>query len=80
MFSLAGAWRRIFVVGSSAVLYLNVVVLILHSLLKFQPIHAVIATQKGTALLIAQLIVLALFVVSTTLTTMKFHPEQPKAV
>jgi hypothetical protein len=80
MFSLAWAWRRIFVVGSSTVLYLNVVVLILHSFLKFQPIHAVTATQKGTALLIAQLIVLALFVVSTTLATMKFHPEQPKAV
>jgi len=40
----------------------------------------VIATQEGTALLIVRLIVLALFVVCTTLATMNFHPEQPKAV
>ena len=59
-------------------IYLNVVVLILHSILKFQPIHAVIATQKGTALLIVRLIVLALFVVSPTLATMNFHPSSRK--
>jgi hypothetical protein len=80
MFSLAAAWRRTFVVGSSTVLYLNLVVLILHSFLNFPTIHSMTSSQKGTAFLIAQLIVLALFVVFTTLATMKFHPEQPKAV
>ena len=80
MFSLAAAWRRIFVVGSSTVLYLNLVVLILHLFLKFPAIRALTLTHKGTAFLIAQLIVLALFVVFTTLATMKFYPEQPNAV
>jgi hypothetical protein len=79
MFSLAAAWRRIFVVGSSTVLYLNVFVLILHSFWNVPTLHAVAATQKGTAFLVAQFIVLALFVVSTALATMKFHPEQAKA-
>jgi hypothetical protein len=79
MFSLAAAWRRIFVVGSSTVLYLNVFVLILHTFVKVPVLHALAATEKGTAFLIVQLVVLTLFLVTTTLATMKFHPEQPKA-
>lgn len=60
---LAGAWRRVFVVGSVLALWLNAFVLVAQLLAKI-PVLAAIAPNPGApAFALTQLIVLAIFVV-----------------
>lgn len=60
---LAGAWRRVFVVGSVLALWLNAFVLVAQLLAKI-PVLAAIAPNPGApAFALKQLIVLAIFVV-----------------
>jgi hypothetical protein len=60
-FHLAGGWRRIYVISAVIALYLNVFVLVVQSFLKVPALKALAPTQKEPPFLVAQLVVLALF-------------------
>ena len=60
--ALAGAWRRVFVLGSVLVLYLNVFVLVVQLFHRVPALIATAPTQKEPPFVVTQLIVLALFV------------------
>jgi hypothetical protein len=60
--SLAGAWRRIYVVGAVVSLYLNVFVLIVQAFQKIPVLKAIAPTQSELPFLLTQLIVIALFI------------------
>jgi len=72
---LAGAWRWIYVVGAAIALYLNVFVAVVQSFLKVPALKALAPTQKEPPFLVAQIIVMAVFVVLTILAAKKFHTE-----
>jgi len=61
-FHLAGGWRRTYVLTAVMALYLNVFVLVVQSFLKVPALHAMAPTHQEPPFLIAQLIVLALFI------------------
>jgi uncharacterized membrane protein SirB2 len=73
---LAGAWRWIYVVGALLALYLNCFVAVIQSFLKVATLHALAPTQKEAPFLVAQLAVLALFIVLGILAVKKFHVER----
>jgi hypothetical protein len=60
---LGGAWRSIYVVFAVLALYLNVFVGVVQTFLKVPPVHALAPTQKEPPFLIAQLAVLAMFII-----------------
>lgn len=74
-FHMAGKWRWIYVVTAMIALYLNVFVLVVQSFEKVPALHAVAPTQSEPPFLVAQLVVLALFIVLTIFAVKKFHPE-----
>src|ERR1700685_1606299 len=59
---LNGAWRPIYVICAVLALYLNVFVLVVQSFMKVPAVHALAPTQKEPPFLIAQLIVMAIFI------------------
>ncbi len=65
VYHLAGAWRRIYVVGATVALYLNIFVGIVQAFLKVPALRTMAPTQTEPPFLITQLVVLALFVVLT---------------
>src|ERR1035437_7957591 len=78
-FRLAGAWRWIYVVCAVLALYLNSFVAVVQSFLKVPTLKALAPTQKEPPFLIAQLTVMALFVVLGILAVKKFHAERVAA-
>jgi hypothetical protein len=60
-FHLAGAWRRIYVIGAAVALYLNIFVLVVQLFLKVPALKAIAPTQKEPPFAITQIAVLALF-------------------
>jgi hypothetical protein len=72
---MSGAWRPIYIVAASVALYFNVFVLVVQSFEKVPALKAIAPTQKEPPFAIAQLVVLALFVVLTVLAVKRFHPE-----
>jgi hypothetical protein len=75
VYHLAGAWRRIYVVSASMALYLNVFVLVVQSFMKVPALKALAPTQSEPPFLVAQLVVLAIFVGLTILAAKKFRLE-----
>jgi hypothetical protein len=75
LFRMSGAWRSIYVVSAAMALYLNVFVLVVQSFEKVPPLRALAPTQKEPPFLIAQLVVLLVFVVLTIFAAKRFHPE-----
>ena len=75
-FHLAGAWRWIYVVSAAAALYFNCFVLVFQGFLKVPALKAAAPTQSEPPFVAAQLIVMVLFIVLTTLAVKRFH-EQP---
>jgi hypothetical protein len=61
---LAGGWRTIYVIGAVLALYLNVFVLIVQAFRRVPVLTAMAPTQSEPPFLAAQLVVMALFVVS----------------
>ncbi|HWX54959.1 MAG TPA: hypothetical protein VN176_10265 [Verrucomicrobiae bacterium] len=61
-YHLAGGWRRTYVIGAVVALYLNVFVLIVQSFRRVPALKALDPTQSGPPFLIAQLVIMALFV------------------
>ncbi len=74
-FHLRGGWRWVYVVTAMAALYLNCFVAVIQSFAKIPALHALAPTQSEPSFLIAQLVVLALFVVLGFLSVRKFHPQ-----
>lgn len=74
-FHLAGAWRRTYVITASIALYLNVFVLVAQSFMKVPSLHALAPTQQEAPFLIAQLIVLLIFIGLTIVAAKRFRIE-----
>jgi hypothetical protein len=75
VFHLAGAWRGIYVVIAAIALYLNVFVLVVQGFSKVPALKAMAPTQQEPRFLVAQLVVLALFIVLTIFAVKKFPSE-----
>ena len=74
-YRLARSWRWIYVVSALVALYLNVFVLVAQAFLKVAILNALAPTQSDPGFIVAQLIVLALFVVLGIRAVRRFHPE-----
>ena len=70
---LAGAWRGTYVVTAVIALYFNCFVAAVQAFAKVPALHALAPTQKEPPFAIAQLLVLAIFVVLTYRAAQKFH-------
>jgi hypothetical protein len=81
VFHLAGSWRWIYVVGAGMALYLNVFVLVVQAFEKVPALKALAPTQKEPPFLVAQLLVLLIFVALIILATKRFRiePERVQA-
>ena len=73
---MAGKSRAIYVITAVIALYLNVFVLVVQGFEKVAALKALAPTQKEPPFLIAQLVVMALFVVLGILAVKKFRPVQ----
>ena len=76
---LAGAWRWIYVVCAVLALYLNSFVAVVQSFLKVPSLKALAPTQKEPPFLVAQLAVMAIFIVLGTLAVRRFQVERVAA-
>jgi hypothetical protein len=74
VFHLGGAWRWIYVVTAVPALYLNCFVGVVQAFQKIPAVHALAPTQSEPPFLIAQIAVLAIFVVAGFLAVKRFHP------
>lgn len=74
-FRMVGKWRWIYVVTAMIGLYLNVFVLVVQSFEKVPALRAMAPTQSEPPFLVAQLVVLVLFIVLTIFAIRKFHPD-----
>jgi hypothetical protein len=74
LFHLAGMWRWIYVLAAMAALYLNCFVGVIQAFSKLSFLHALAPTQSEPPFLLAQLVVLAIFVVLGYVSLRKFHP------
>lgn len=73
-FGLAGSWRWIYVVGAVASLYLNCFVLVVQAFLKVPALNALAPQGKEPPFVLAQGLVLVLFVIAGFLAVRRFHP------
>ena len=73
IFHLAGAWRWMYVVSAAVALYLNVFVLVVQLFEKVPALRAMAPTQKEPPFLVAQLVVLALFVALAFIAAKRFR-------
>jgi hypothetical protein len=74
VYHLAGAWRWIYVASAVTALYLNVFVGVVQSFQKLAFLKPLAPTQSEAPFLIAQLVVLGLFIVLGIVAARKFHP------
>jgi hypothetical protein len=71
----AGGWRRTYVITSVIALYLNVFVLVVQLFEKVPALKAMAPTQSEPPFKLAQLVVLALFVMLGTFAAIRFRVE-----
>ena len=74
---LVGAWRWIYVIAAVASLYLNVFVLNVQSFVKVSALNALAPTQTEPPFAFTQAVVLAIFVLVTLISVIKFRPPRP---
>jgi hypothetical protein len=79
-FRLAGAWRWIYVIAAVASLYLNCFVGVIQAFQKLAFVHALAPTQSEPPFVIAQVALLAAFVVLGVLAVVRFHPQAAPGV
>jgi hypothetical protein len=72
---LAGAWRWIYVVTAVIALYFNCFVGVAQAFQKIAALHALAPTQSEPPFMIAQLVLLAVFIVLGFLAVKRFHPK-----
>jgi hypothetical protein len=77
-FHLAGSWRWIYVVGAVIALYLNVFVLVVQGFMKVPALTAMAPTQKEPPFLVAQVVVMALFVVLAIFAVKRFRIDSAR--
>lgn len=75
VYHLAGAWRGTYVIGSSVALYFNVFVLVAQLFLNVPALKALAPTGKEPPFLVAQVVVMAIFIVLTIAAAKRFHVE-----
>jgi len=75
VFRLAGAWRRVYVIGAVLSLYLNVFVLIAQFFMKIPALKALAPTQSEPPFLGTQVVVMLIFIVLGVLATKRFPGE-----
>ena len=80
VFHLSGAWRSTYVVTAAIALYLNVFVLVVQTFMKVPAVHALAPTQKEPPFLIAQIVVMLIFIGLTILAVKKFHLDLARSV
>jgi hypothetical protein len=73
VFHLTGVWRLTYVVTAAMALYLNCFVLVVQLFMKVPALKALAPTQKEPPFLVAQLLVLALFIGLTILAAKRFR-------
>src|SRR3982074_415477 len=71
---LAGSWRWIYVAGAVVALYLNVFVGVVQAFQKLAFLQPLAPTQSEPPFLVAQLVVMAVFIVLGIFAVRKFHP------
>ena len=74
---LEGGARGTYIVTAALALYLNCFVAVIQAFAKVPALHALAPTQKEPPFLVAQLIVLAVFIWLTILASKRFHLESP---
>ena len=74
VFNLNGRWRAIYVIAAVAALWLNCFVLVVQTFQKIEFVSALAPTQTEPPFLVAQVLVLGLFVVLGALAVKRFHP------
>jgi hypothetical protein len=79
VFHLAGSWRWIYVIGATTALYLNVFVLVVQLFMKVPALKALAPTQTEPPFLLAQSVVLVVYLGLTVLATKRFHIEPARA-
>lgn len=72
---LAGRWRWIYVVTAVISLYLNVFVAVAQAFQKIAPLRALAPTQAEPPFVIAQCVVLLIFITLGVLAVKHFHPR-----
>lgn len=72
---MAGPWRWIYVVTAVFALYLNFFVLVVQSFLKVPSLHALAPSGSEPPFVIAQVVLLILFIAFTIRAAAKFHPQ-----
>jgi hypothetical protein len=72
---LAGPWRWIYVVSAVMALYLNVFVGVVQAFQKFPLLASLAPTQSEPPFLIAQSVVLVIFIVLGVVAVRSFHPR-----
>jgi hypothetical protein len=77
-FHLADAWRGIYVIGAVIALYLNVFVLVVQSFEKVPALKAMAPTQSEPPFLVAQVVVMALFVVLAIFAVKRFRIDSAR--
>ena len=78
-YRLAGSWRWIYVIGAVVALYLNVFVGVVQAFLKLPFLQPLAPAQSEPPFLIAQLVVMAIFIVLGFLAGRRFHPKAAPA-
>jgi len=79
VFRLAGFWRWVYIVGATTALYLNAFVGVVQAFQKLPFLQPLAPTQSEPPFLIAQIAVLAIFVVLGFLALKRFHPAASAA-
>jgi hypothetical protein len=78
-YHLAGSCRWIYVVGAAVALYLNVFVGIVQAFQKVSFLEPLAPTQSEPPFLVAQIVVMAIFIALGILAVRKFHPRATQA-
>ena len=75
VFHLAGIWRPVYIVGATIALYFNAFVGVVQAFQKVPFLQPLAPTQSEPPFLIAQIAVLAIFVVLGFLSLKRFRPQ-----
>jgi hypothetical protein len=71
---LAGGWRAAYVITAVMALYLNCFVFVFQLFLKVTSLHALAPTQSEPPFLVAQIVVMVIFIALGIAAVKKFHP------
>jgi hypothetical protein len=72
-FHMAGGWRRAYVITAALALYFNVFVLVAQLFMKVPALKALAPTQSEPPFLVAQVVVMVVFIVLTVFAVKKFR-------